>query len=129
VTARRVARALLIAPAIGLVLVSALTAGNAVPATRLGLSASAIAVDDLKPPDCSAITLTTLVVGTTGTAGNDLLIGTAGSDALSGGNGNDCILGGGGSDTFNGGSGTDVCIGGPGTDVHLLGCETLISIP
>lgn len=128
-TIRRLAQVLLIGAAFGLVLISALAAGNAVPASKAGRSASAISVDSKKPkPDCNAITLTTLVVGVNGTAGADLIVGGAGADFLSGSGGNDCIVGG-GNDTFNGGSGTDVCIGGPGTDTHFGGCETLISIP
>ena len=120
----------MIGPAAALVLVSALTAANVVPASRAGRTVSAISVDNKKPkPDCNAITLVTLVVGTTGTNAAELIVGTAGADVFSGGGGNDCIVGGGGNDSFAGGAGTDVCIGGLGTDVHVSGCETLISIP
>ena len=86
----------------------------------------AITADTLKPAACSGITLTTIVSGTTGTAGNDLIIGTSGIDVISGGDGNDCILGGAGADTIDGGNGNDVCIGGPGIDVFLVTCETQI---
>ena len=122
----RFARIVLIGGALGLVVISALAATNSVPATKAGLSQSAIAVDDRKPkPDCSGITVTSLVTGATGTNNPDLLLGTAGIDAMTGRNGNDCIVGGAGNDTVTGGAGTDVCIGGPGTDTFVT-CETQI---
>jgi Ca2+-binding RTX toxin-like protein len=104
----------------------AFTANSTVPGGTLSRSTFAITADALKPAACSGITLTTVVSGTTGTSGNDLLLGTSGIDVMSGGNGNDCILGGAGADTIDGGAGTDVCIGGPDTDVFLITCETQI---
>lgn len=104
---------------------SVLAGGNAVPATKATKYSVAITANTLKPASCAAITLTTLVIGVTGTAGNDLLLGTANADTMNGAAGNDCILGGGGNDTINGGAGTDVCIGGPGTDT-FSNCETQI---
>ena len=102
----------------------AYTANNIVPATNAGQSSIAISADTLKPPECAGITLTNLVVGTIGTAANDLILGTAAGDIMSGGAGNDCMLGGGGNDIMDGSTGTDVCIGGPGADT--LNCETNI---
>jgi Ca2+-binding RTX toxin-like protein len=104
----------------------AFTAGNAVPGGIVSTSAFGITADALKPSACAGITVTTVVSGTTGTSGDDLLLGTSGIDAMSGGGGNDCIVGGGGADTIDGGLGTDVCIGGPGVDVFLVTCETQI---
>jgi Ca2+-binding RTX toxin-like protein len=105
----------------------AFTAGNTVPGGTVSLSVFAITADALKPPACSGITLTTVVSGVNGTAGNDLLLGTSGIDVMSGGNGNDCIVGGAGADTIDGGAGTDVCIGGPDVDVFVvLTCETQV---
>jgi Ca2+-binding RTX toxin-like protein len=118
------ARCLAVAPllaALGLALV--LTAANMVPATNAGQSVRLIGVNDLKPPECSGLALTTLVIGLNGTAGADLQLGTAAGETLNGNGGNDCILGGGGNDTIRGGAGTDVCIGGPGTDTFAT-CET-----
>jgi Ca2+-binding RTX toxin-like protein len=106
--------------------VPAYTAGNSVSGGKVGQTSVAITADTLKPPECAGITLTTVVIGATGSSGNDLLLGTSGVDVMSGGNGNDCILGGGGADTIDGGAGTDVCIGGPGIDVLLPTCETAI---
>ena len=102
---------------------SVLAGGNAVPATNATRYSVAITADALKPASCAGITLTTLVIGVTGTAGDDLLLGTANADTMNGGQGNDCILGGGGDDTLKGGPGTDVCIGGPGIDT-FSNCET-----
>jgi Ca2+-binding RTX toxin-like protein len=122
----RFARIVLIGGALGLVVISALAATNSVPATKAGISESAISVDDKKPkPDCSGIAVTSLVTGVTGTNNPDLLLGTAGIDAMTGRNGGDCIVGGAGNDTLTGGAGTDVCIGGPGTDTFVT-CETQI---
>lgn len=99
-------------------------AGNTVPATKASRSVVAITANTLKPSNCSAITLTTVVSGVNGTSGADLLLGTAGADTMSAGNGDDCVLAGGGGDSIDGGAGTDVCIGGPGTDTFNSRCET-----
>ena len=104
----------------------AFTANNTVPGGTVSASTFAITADALKPAACAGLSLTSIVSGTTGTAGNDLLLGTSGVDVMSGGNGNDCIVGGGGADTIDGGAGTDVCIGGPGVDVFVVTCETQI---
>jgi len=102
------------------------TAANTVPASNVGSSSAAITANTLKPAACNGITLTNLVIGSTGTNGNDLVLGSAGADTMNGGNGNDCILGGGGIDAIAGGGGTDVCIGGPGVDTFNANCETQI---
>ena len=85
-----------------------------------------ITANTLKPDSCSAITLTTVVVGNTGTAGNDLELGSAAANTMSAAGGNDCVLGGGGNDSINCGAGTDIAIGGPGTDTFNANCETQI---
>lgn len=123
------ARYAAVGAACGLVLVSALAATNAVPATNAGRDLSTITVDQKKPqPDCNGITVTSLVTGGgNGGAGNDLVLGTAAANSpLRGLNGDDCIHGGGGNDTLRGDAGTDVCIGGPGTDTFHPSCETQI---
>ena len=104
---------------------TATSAGNGVPGSLDGRITQSIGANNLKPASCASISLTTLVIGVTGTSGNDLLLGGSGVDVMNGGGGNDCILGGGGNDTISGGTGTDVCIGGPGTDT-FSGCETSI---
>jgi Ca2+-binding RTX toxin-like protein len=115
--------------ACGLVFVSALTATNAVPASRAERDVSAITVDQKKPkPACNGITVTTIVTGGgNGNNANNLVLGTAAANGnLRGRNGNDCIHGGGGNDFLRGDGGTDVCIGGPGTDTFHATCETQI---
>jgi Ca2+-binding RTX toxin-like protein len=119
--------ALLATLAVGLLPVSAdLCAANTIPGSQSGKYVTAITADTLKPSSCSAITLTTLVIGNTGTSGNDLELGSAAADTMSSGGGNDCVLGGGGNDSINCGTGTDVAIGGPGTDTFNANCETQI---
>jgi Ca2+-binding RTX toxin-like protein len=97
-----------------------------VPASNIGSSSTAITANTLKPAACNGITLTNLVIGNNGTAGNDLVLGSAGVDNMNGAGGNDCVIGGGGNDSIAGGAGTDVCIGGPGTDTFNNNCETQI---
>jgi Ca2+-binding RTX toxin-like protein len=82
--------------------------------TRLAINANA-----LKPPECAALNLTSVVVGSgtiNGGGGSSLILGSAGADTISGQGGNDCILGGGGNDILRGGRGAEVLIGGPGAD-------------
>ena len=106
---------------------------NAVATSRAGTISVAIGVNDVKPDDCAALALTTLVTGSgnfTGTAGNDLILASAVADTVAAGDGADCVLGGGGDDTLRGGAGIDVCIGGPGIDSFTLvganACETAV---
>lgn len=102
-----------------------LAGANAVPATRADDSSRATGVNDLKPNACSALTLTGTVIGTVGTAGNDLLIGGTGNDTMLAQGGDDCVLGGNGIDVIDGGLGTDVCLGGAGLD-SFTNCETQV---
>lgn len=124
-------RYLLLAAALVLVggnVVSAFTASNAVPSTRVGEATEGITVAKIAPSQCSSLGLTTLVNGSGNFAGSgsaELLLGSANADSISAGGGNDCLVGGGANDTLNGGPASDVCIGGPGTDT-FSGCETQI---
>jgi Ca2+-binding RTX toxin-like protein len=107
----------------------AVTATNAVPATRAGRQQAAITPNTLKPSACSGITVTALRVGSgtfNGTAAAELVLGSAGVDTINGAGRNDCIVGGAGNDVIRGGAGTDVCIGGPGMDTFPAACETQI---
>ena len=125
----RLARVAAVGSACGLVVISALAATNAVPASNAGEDVSAITVDAKKPkPDCNAITVTAIVTGgANGGNASELVLGTSGVNGnLRGGNGDDCIHGGGGNDTLRGDGGIDVCIGGPGTDSFHATCETQI---
>lgn len=111
---------------------TAVAAANTVPSSRLGDQRSVIDANALKPPQCSALNLTSIYVcpsllggscDPTGTS--ELVLGTPFDDDIKAGQGDDCILGGGGNDRILGQGGTDVCIGGPGTDA-FGGCETAI---
>ncbi|MCY7301593.1 MAG: hypothetical protein LH654_00840 [Thermoleophilia bacterium] len=105
---------------------AAVGGGNSVPATKVTRYQVAITANTLKPVECVAITLTTVVAGTAGTSGADLLLGSAVANSMSASGGNDCVLGGGGNDSFDCGLGTDVALGGPGTDTFNANCETRI---
>jgi Ca2+-binding RTX toxin-like protein len=120
-TTRVAAITLVIALVSALALV--LTATNTVPTSNVGRSQQAIAAQDLAPPECAGMALTTVVTNGNGTNGNDLLLGNAAVNTLSGSNGDDCLVGGAGNDTLRGQGGTDVCIGGAGTDTYQQ-CET-----
>ena len=108
------------------ILAAAFAAANSVPATTVGQIQVPIGANDLKPPECAGINLTTIVVGVTGTNGSDLVLGTAAGETVKGNGGDDCLVAGGGNDALNGGAGTDVCVGGPGTDSFNGTCETQI---
>ena len=108
------------------ILAVAFAAANSVPATTVGQIQVPIGANDLKPPECAGINLTTIVVGVTGTNGSDLVLGTAAGETVKGNGGDDCLVAGGGNDALNGGAGTDVCVGGPGTDSFNGTCETQI---
>jgi Ca2+-binding RTX toxin-like protein len=107
--------------------IGAFTATNTVPSSNVGRQQVPINANALKPAACSALNLTSLVVGTSGTGGNDLILGPSAGSTLVGNGGSDCIIGGGGNDviTGNGVTAGDVCVGGPGTDVFAL-CQTQI---
>ena len=110
---------LLAAGALGVLAVvsvwSADTASNSVPPSRLGESFHPTSPNELKPPECAALTLVNTIVATgqtlTGTNQADLLIGNASTRTISGRQGNDCIVGNAGSQTLDGGGGYDVCLG------------------
>ena len=107
----------------------ALAATNVVPTTYASQTASAIGANNVKPSDCSTITVTAKLTGSgtiNGTSAAELITASAAVDTTNGNAGNDRILGGGGDDSLTGGAGTDVSIGGPGTDTFNSNCETRI---
>ena len=109
-------------------IISADTASNSVPPTRLGQVDRAIGPNDLKPTACAALTLTRVVVGGAGTLnGNnaaELLVGSPATTRINGNGGNDCIVGNAGIGRIDGNAGTDVCIGWATTTINS--CETII---
>ena len=120
------ARVAAIGLAVGLVALLALafSAANTVPASNAGRDQRTIGAQDIAPPECAGMGLTTVVTNGNGGAGNDLVLGTAVGETLNGSNGNDCLVGGGGNDTLRGGAGNDVCIGGGGANEKYNQCET-----
>ncbi len=126
--ARTIIGGLFLAIGASFVMASAVSLG--VPATSAGTHTVGQGANDLKPSQCSGITLTAVVSGSgviTGGAASELITGGSGVDSITGDDGDDCILSGGGDDTLRGSAGTDVCIGGPGTDSFPDGdCETEI---
>lgn len=126
---RRPARFLLGGVLLVLMLGVVATATNVVPRTRAGLRANPRpTANQLKPPQCAALNLTTIVVGSgtiNGTGAANLMLGGAGADSMRGRGGGDCLVGGAGNDVLRGNGGTDVCLGGPGVDT-FASCETAI---
>ncbi len=120
---------------------SAVTAANSVPASKLGEDLRLIGPNDVKPPECAGISLSTIVTNGTnandlvlggpagenlrGRRGNDCILGGAGNDRLRGNRDNDVLLGQGGNDRLIGGLQSDTCYGGPGADT-FASCETQI---
>lgn len=95
--------------------------------SSVGEHQSTTTANDLKPSECSGITLVNKLVSSgtaTGTADNDLMLGSSGVDMFDGAGGNDCIVG--GDDSLAGGPGTDTCYGGPGNDSFADDCENKI---
>jgi Ca2+-binding RTX toxin-like protein len=97
----------------------ALAAANSVGVTAADDLRVVIDANALRPPECAALNLAGVVVGSGtiyGGGSNALILGSAGADTIRGQGGNDCIIGGGGNDDLRGGGGTEVLIGGPGAD-------------
>jgi len=98
----------------------ALAAGLALPLVSVQESTAAQGINDVKPAECAAFAVTSLVVGSgviVGTAGDDLILGSSGADTITGGGGRDCIVAGDGDDDIDGEGDDDVLLGGPGIDV------------
>jgi Ca2+-binding RTX toxin-like protein len=110
--------------------ISATTAANTIPPSRLDQYTNGIDANALKPTQCSALNLIEIVectgLGTcNGTNARELIIGSPIGETIRGRGGRDCIIGGDGDDNLVGNGGNDVCIGGPGTDT-FTNCETQI---
>jgi Ca2+-binding RTX toxin-like protein len=122
-TARVVLLGLLLA--VGAAALGVVTASNVVPSTSVGRQRFTIDANALKPAECAALNLTHLVVGTTGTAADDLILGPATASTFTGNGGRDCMVGGARKDTFNGNGNRagDVCIGNGGNDTFKK-CQT-----
>ena len=116
--------------AIGAGAISASAASLSTPPSSAGTYNAPITVNDLKPADCSGITLTDILTGSGVIVGignrDELILGSPGVDTIDGSLGDDCILGGGSDDDITGGVGTDVCIGGGDPDDTFATCETVV---
>ena len=96
--------------------VFALTATNLVASSSTSDSSHSPTANEMKPPECDGLNLTTIVVDGNGTNGNDLILGTSGNDNINGKQGDDCIIGGDGDDRIKGGQDNDILLGGAGDD-------------
>ncbi len=112
-------------------MVFAYAAANTIPGSRLEDELNSISANLVKPPDCSALNLTTIIVCSSGggvcdgSDANELILGGPADDHINAGKGDDCLVGGGGDDRLRGNQGTDVCLGGPGVDdIDQVSCET-----
>jgi Ca2+-binding RTX toxin-like protein len=122
---RRVLIATLAAAIVGAT-TAVFTANVAVPATSMSQTAGPSSIDAQAAAAGCGSGLASVIVGTTGNAGNNLVLHGPGGATVRGQGGNDCVMGGGGDDALQGNAGSDVCIGGPGTDTFAVNCETQI---
>ncbi len=115
-------------------MIGALATANTVPPTGAGETSQAIMANDIKPGECSGITLYNVITGPDGTSSNDLMLGTAGADTHYGFDGDDCMVGGEGDDVLDPGAGDNVVLGGAGYDYCVdhgganafYGCEEIV---
>lgn len=110
-------------------LVHGSTTANSIPASRAGISFHPTTAQQLAPPECAGMNLTSVAWkdngNLNGSNGNDLLLGSDNTNRINGRNGNDCIvIGSRNNNRINGGGGNDVCIGNPTT--RFDNCETEI---
>ncbi len=126
--------------------VQASAATNIISASAVSSKTFPITANDVKPPECAALNLTGVTIGSgkfssgngpslviggngadtiRGGNGPDCIVGGSGNDALDGNNGDDVLLGGPGDDNIDGGPGNDICYGGPGNDTFIH-CEIVI---
>ncbi len=81
---------------------------------------SVVTANDMKPPECAGITLTSVIAGSGVFNGvgntNELILGSASADTVNALLGDDCILLGGGADSATGAAGADIILGQAGND-------------
>jgi hypothetical protein len=116
VLARRTALAVSVALVAGIA-VSAFANSNTVPASRLKLvNVGTIGPNQLRPPECASLNLTSLVTGSgivTGPVGGGaLILASSGVDTITSLGGGNCLVGGAGRDkvTATKTPATDICI-------------------
>ncbi len=136
---RRKARWWVVLAVLGLwaVSVTAYSAQNSVPPTRLDDQVQGVSLQQFVPPECAGIVIENIIVAGSGrrwvygTDGNDLILGNDRVNRIDGLGGDDCIVGGAGSEGWwlwgiiplaaylRGGDGNDVILGGAGNDIIL----------
>ncbi len=97
-------------------LVHGSTTANSIPPSRAGISYHPTTAQQLAPPECAGMVLTSVAWGDNGTLngtnGNELLIGSDNTNRINGRNGDDCLVIGARKDNrLDGGPGNDVCVG------------------
>jgi signal peptidase I len=105
------------------------TASTTVPASNVGANYEAASVQQLAPPGCSALVLTTLVTGKGEFSTNQshaLILGSSGADKITSKGQQNCIVGGAGEDEVRAKNG-DVCIVGPTTGADYNKCTENIT--
>ena len=102
----------------------ATAASNTVPTTGLTEQTQAVSVNILKPPECSGLSLDSLVTGSgeiDGSGASELILGSSLSDDITAKGASDCLVAGDGNDILDSGTGADVLIGGTGNDSFYAG--------
>jgi len=79
------------------------TAANTMPSSNATSQSFAITASSLAPPECSGLSLTTVVAATGSYTGNgdELVLGSSGSDSIKDFTPNNCLVLGAGSDSVN----------------------------
>ena len=105
--------------------VSGQATANTVQSGRLGSQIKPILAEEVAPPQCKGMGLTSIALSSGNSGVAELVLGSDGDDTIDGGRGGgptsanakDCLVGGGGNDTLTGRGGQDILLGGPGDDV------------
>jgi hypothetical protein len=116
----------------GFAVTAVLTATAVVPVSYAVQNTRAIGAADLKPSDCAALTLSSIVKGTgsissVGNGNGELVLASAANDTITVKGGNECVVGGAGTDSVNVLNGTAVCV--ISTTSSQSGCTTVVRRP
>jgi Ca2+-binding RTX toxin-like protein len=98
---------------------SAFAAANTVEGSGAEDTSRGMGANAIKPPECNALNLTNVVIGSgniQGSNANDLILGSGSADKINAKKGHDCVVGGGGDDEIRAGDDDDILLGGPGDD-------------
>jgi hypothetical protein len=100
---------------------SAFSASLTMSASHAGYMKRSITANDLKPPECASLNLTSIIIESANHVHTNpaLIIGSPQNDSINtSASFADCVLGGGGNDNLSGNQGLKnaVLVGGPGSD-------------